>query len=331
MTQLEQQLEASIKYVEQRKRNQQMTTQAIEIQKRPALTKLDDDQAAIMERVLVVGDLSRLDARERTQYYRAVCASVGLNPLTKPFEYIQLNGKLTLYSTKNCTDQLRQIQGVSVTIVNREHVGDMFVVTARATKADGRSDEDVGAVFLPQGKGGENAANAIMKAHTKAKRRVTLSICGLSFLDESELETTPARRVNVDHETGEVVSVGESLNGKPPQISPYAEEDYNPAAADPPRLMQLIKDAEALMMQGEYVGAREMLGSRAKVITGSAAVEIQKEKEAGNVTLDYHRELSKNWLRVNRQLEKREKAPPVDVAASFMDEDDERAAIREDS
>lgn len=305
-------------------------TQAIEVQKRPALIKLDDDQAAIMERVLVVGDLSRLDARERTQYYRAVCASVGLNPLTKPFEYIQLNGKLTLYSTKNCTDQLRQIQGVSVTIVNREHVGDMFVVTARATKADGRSDEDVGAVFLPQGKGGENAANAIMKAHTKAKRRVTLSICGLSFLDESELEATPARRVNVDHETGEVVSVGESLNGKPPQISPYHEDDYNPSAADPPRLMQLIEDAEKLMLQGELLGAREMLGSRARVIKGSAAVEIQREKESGNVTLDYHKELSRNWLRVNRQLEKREAAAPKpDVVASFID-DDERAAIQEE-
>ena len=32
-------------------------------------------------------------------------------------------------------------------------------------------------------------ANAIMKAETKAKRRVTLSICGLGMLDETELET----------------------------------------------------------------------------------------------------------------------------------------------
>ena len=33
--------------------------------------------------------------------------------------------------------------------------------------------------------------NAKLKAITKAKRRVTLSICGLGFLDETEIETIP--------------------------------------------------------------------------------------------------------------------------------------------
>ena len=35
--------------------------------------------------------------------------------------------------------------------------------------------------------------NAKLKAITKAKRRVTLSICGLGFLDETEIETIPTR------------------------------------------------------------------------------------------------------------------------------------------
>ena len=34
---------------------------------------------------------------------------------------------------------------------------------------------------------GEVRANAILKAVTKAKRRATLSICGLGWLDESEV------------------------------------------------------------------------------------------------------------------------------------------------
>ena len=38
---------------------------------------------------------------------------------------------------------------------------------------------------------GDVLCNAIMKAETKAKRRVTLSVCGLGFLDESEIETIP--------------------------------------------------------------------------------------------------------------------------------------------
>jgi hypothetical protein len=40
-----------------------------------------------------------------------------------------------------------------------------------------------------------------MKAETKAKRRVTLSICGLGLLDETEVETVPKPVMDVS--TGE--------------------------------------------------------------------------------------------------------------------------------
>ena len=60
----------------------------------------------IVEAVIAKGDLSKLTPGERTQYYVQVCESVGLNPLTKPFEYITLNGKLVLYARKDCTDLL---------------------------------------------------------------------------------------------------------------------------------------------------------------------------------------------------------------------------------
>jgi hypothetical protein len=44
-----------------------------------------------------------------------------------------------------------------------------------------------------------------MKAETKAKRRVTLSLVGLGLLDESELATIPnARIVDVDATTGKI-------------------------------------------------------------------------------------------------------------------------------
>ncbi len=50
-----------------------------------------------------------------------------------------------------------------------------------------RTDESIGAVPLPTSPA--DKANAMMKAETKAKRRVTLSICGLGMLDETEIET----------------------------------------------------------------------------------------------------------------------------------------------
>lgn len=150
--------------------------------------------AAALETTLIQGDLARLTPAQRVAYYSKVCESVGLNPLTKPFEYIQLNGRLRLYALKDCTEQLRKIHGVSLIIVSREVVEDCYVVTARATDRSGRTDESVGAVSIG-GLKGEARSNAMMKAETKAKRRVTLSICGLGMLDETETDSIPGARV----------------------------------------------------------------------------------------------------------------------------------------
>lgn len=146
--------------------------------------------AEMMEKVLLGGDLSKLTPAERLNYVITLCNSVGLNPMTKPFDYLNLNGKLVLYANRGCAEQLRQIHGVNLTIKAREAVEGCYVVTAAASVANGRTDESVGAVSL-EGLKGDSRANAMMKAETKAKRRVTLSICGLNFLDESEVESIP--------------------------------------------------------------------------------------------------------------------------------------------
>ena len=142
----------------------------------------------VVEKVVIGGDLSELDAAQRAEYYGAVCRSLGLNPLTKPFEYLTLNGKLRLYALRDCADQLRRLHGISIYIANRERLSDVYVVTARAKDRQGREDESTGAVPLGNLKG-DALANALMKAETKAKRRVTLSITGLGWLDETELDT----------------------------------------------------------------------------------------------------------------------------------------------
>lgn len=149
-----------------------------------------ESRGEIMEQVLIRGDLSKLTVEERGEYYTAVCTSVGLNPLTKPFEYITLNGKLRLYALKDCTDQLRSIHGISVTeLVESEREG-VFIVKAKVANAQGRTDVSTGAVNIA-GMKGEALANSLMKAETKAKRRATLSICGLGLLDETEVEDIP--------------------------------------------------------------------------------------------------------------------------------------------
>lgn len=146
-----------------------------------------EDASEALARTILEGDLSRLTAEQKVTHYNATCQSLGINPLTRPLEYIRLNGKEVLYARKDCTDQLRSLRKVSVQIVDRAISDGLCIVTARATLPDGRTDEEIGAVPLGNAQG-EARANAIMKAMTKAKRRVTLSICGLGFLDESEID-----------------------------------------------------------------------------------------------------------------------------------------------
>lgn len=162
------------------------------------------EEFALIEQVVMQGDLSKLDAQQRVTYYRKVCESAGLNPFTNPFAYIHLNGKLTLYAKKDCTEQLRKINGVSIEGLDDKVIDDLYIVKAKAKDKHGRMDESTGAVFIGNLKG-EAKANAIMKAETKAKRRVTLSICGMGWTDESEIDSIPnAARVEVDLSTGEI-------------------------------------------------------------------------------------------------------------------------------
>lgn len=159
-----------------------------------SLIKTNAEQQSIIEQVIVMGDLARLTPDQRNIYYKSVCDSIGVNPLTRPFEYITLNGKLTLYARKDCTDQLRKINGVSIRIIERAVMDDLMVVTAEATDKTGRIDSSIGAVSIASLRG-EAKANALMKAETKARRRVTLSLCGLGLLDESEIESIPNARI----------------------------------------------------------------------------------------------------------------------------------------
>lgn len=141
-----------------------------------------------IENLLINGNLESLNEKQRIEYYSKVCDSLGLNPLTKPFDYIKLSGKLTLYANKNATEQLRKIYKVSILDMNTNQVGDVLVTKCKVQDGMGRTDVSTGAVTVGNLRG-DALANAIMKSETKAKRRATLSICGLGMLDESELET----------------------------------------------------------------------------------------------------------------------------------------------
>ena len=210
------------------------------VAKERGLTAQSDDNAAVLERVVIQGDLAKLRPEDRVAYYKAVCESLGLNPLSKPFQYIVLNNRLTLYATRTATDQLRAIKGISIDRIDQEEVAGLYVATVYGHDRTSRTDSEVGAVSIANLKG-DARANAMMKAITKSKRRLTLSLAGLGWLDETEVGTIPqAQAVEVNQETGEVApsrqeQVAEkrdTVNGSGP-TSHRATEGSGPAVDRP--------------------------------------------------------------------------------------------------
>jgi hypothetical protein len=149
------------------------------------LAPLEND---LLERIIVDSDLSGMNSSDRAKYIINLCHQLGLNPLTKPIQLIRFNGKLIIYFTKDATEQLRKLNRISIAKIDAQILDGIYVVTAYAMSPDGRQDSSTGVVTI-SGLKGEPLANAMMKAETKAKRRVTLSICGLGFMDECEIDS----------------------------------------------------------------------------------------------------------------------------------------------
>lgn len=146
-----------------------------------------------MSTLILKGDISKLSDADKVQYYHSICNRLGLDPITKPFDYLVLQGKQTLYLNKGGAEQLNKIHGVSTSITDKQKLDDIYVVTARAEICGvprDRYNESTGAVNI-KGLNGDGLCNAMMKAETKAKRRATIGLLGLAMLDETEVETIP--------------------------------------------------------------------------------------------------------------------------------------------
>jgi hypothetical protein len=207
----------------------------------------------IVERVLLAGDLSKLTPQERVTYYAQTCKSLGLNPLTRPFEYIILNNKLTLYARKDCTDQLRNLKGISIGKPDIQTIDDLIIVTVEATDKTGRKDSDLGVVRKSDMRG--DLANAMMKAVTKAKRRVTLSICGLGMLDETEVETIPDARPAPHAEVSTKLSRDNGAGGDTVMGQKPVAPELMTARSDYKRVRLLAKERGIPITPGETATA----------------------------------------------------------------------------
>lgn len=177
-------------------------------------------QEGTLARIILNGDLSGLTKRELVTYYMDMCRAVGADPLTRPFDLLELpdekdkkKTRLVLYPNSRCASQLRANHNISIEEPKIEEKHGCVIVTIRATMVNRRTGEtrtdfDSGAVptmkaggkrvetggkwadgnpkteFVPDGTMVPMeplaVANAIKKSITQAKRRVTFSLRGLS-------------------------------------------------------------------------------------------------------------------------------------------------------
>lgn len=264
-----------------------------------------------MRTLVESNDLSQLKKEERFNYYRHLCISLGLNPLTQPLSYMWLKApggkKLVLYANKNCADQLRKRDNISTEIVQQGEENGLYVVHVRAKTPDGRTFDDVGATPLEKEDGqwvdgrfestgkwiplrGEARSNAIMKAVTKGSRRVTLSMAGHAIIDESEVDSIMGA-VPVDNDLKPLKpEPGKPADDKPKlapdEISQWAKA--HGAAASAAGSLDEVKAYynASILRDGKWP---EKLRSADKKYLADLAVELKAEwASKANAAVDEH-------------------------------------------
>ena len=203
------------------------------------LQKYGEVDPKIIESLVLHGDISKMDSNQKVTYYDWLCKTLGLNPSTQPFQIIKFQGKEILYAKKDATEQLRKIYGVSVVELDKLFHDGIYIVTAKLQDKNGRYDVATGAVSI-KNLSGDNLANALMKAETKAKRRGTLSICGLGMLDESETDTIgkyeevqiTQTKEDVEKLQAPTIQEAKTINEQAAEMFEPKKEELNPEVLD---------------------------------------------------------------------------------------------------
>lgn len=220
-------------------------------------------ETKITESLILKGDLSALASDDKVTYYKGYCERLGLDPFTKPFDILRLNGRDVLYLTRAGAQQLNKLHGVSHAITSRELMAEagIFQVVARATLPDGRFTESMSAVSVSNLKG-EAYCNALMKAETKAKRRATLDLLGLGILSEEET-------ITIEGAT------------KAPEIALEAEEVHTSASViDPAQIVVMVSECRTVSeLNGLYLANQQTVESNnMREVFSKRKKEIQNSK-----------------------------------------------------
>lgn len=125
------------------------------------------------------GACNNLSPDQQAEYKTFLCAKMGVSPLLQPIDLIPTKNGLRPYLNKGAAELIRDERKISITDIEVSEKNGMFVAICKVRAMNGRVDCDMGACQK-----GNEPENSLMKAVTKAKRRATLSMCGLGAIIE---------------------------------------------------------------------------------------------------------------------------------------------------
>jgi hypothetical protein len=240
-----------------------------------------DAEWRAIESVVIGGDLTPLTPEQRVRYMQRVCTGLGLNWETSPFIYVKPAEKLILYATKDCAAQLRRRDGISIEVTGRSFMPEqgIYCVEVKATNAQGRSETAIGSVGV-MGMKHETLAGQMMRAETKAKRRVTLSLCGLGLDGEDDMPafspigngSAKGDRTTDSLMAGNAAADGREAGAQPSAIKGLIVSDQQSASVSAATL------AEAAPFVASPTAAASVMQTLSENITREAAKADQPPK-----------------------------------------------------
>ncbi len=126
------------------------------------------------------GNLKSLTAEQKAEYIAAITKNAGLSD-SSLFKIIEFDGREVLYADKGVAEMLRSTRGLSFTEPNIVLNGALMLITIGITDGK-RTEYDLGSISIDE----TNRNHAAMVCMTKAKRRATLSFCGLGMIDNEK-------------------------------------------------------------------------------------------------------------------------------------------------
>lgn len=138
-----------------------------------------------------IHDLESLTEEQREAYYLSACENYDIPPEMHLLDFVYMdsgNGKRTLqlYAKKGATDFIRSKREISVVSTERADGPGYIAWIVKGVTPSNRMEMAVGSAAIDK-LFGTALANAVMIAHTRAVRRMTLQFVGGGLLDESEL------------------------------------------------------------------------------------------------------------------------------------------------